>query len=460
MFLNKPSDEQIYSNEVVSTDCKIDTSLDNISSIDNQNLIEKELAELQEIIDKEEFNFIPEHVYSKLPPLLKNSTEIFLGNREKDIFLSGALAVLGGCFYNANAYNTGEGFSINPNIFMFVVAPPGSGKQSMMYSRNFAKQISKEFKRNGRIFDLPGNTSTAALLQILQKNEGAGILIESEIDTIVNAKKQEWGDYSDIIRVAFENGSFRYARKDSLFNEIEKLKFSISLSGTPNQFKTLIPTIENGLFSRGCYYFFNDEQYEYKPYGRYKTTTSINEIFDQLSNEVGSIHSSLLKFKNVNVHFSQTQLELITVIFGREEKEIEDIDLRANINRVFPITLKIATTLSILNLKTENLVADLNCNDDMLQIAILLAMTYLKHCYKAFDLIKNLKSIKLTRNQQKILSKLPTRFERKEAIEVCQDLNLAEKTIDNNIKKLVEKGSLNSPSHGKYEKVETDIELL
>lgn len=52
-----------------------------------------------------EEDFIPQSVYDELPSLLKDACNMFNDKHEKDIFLLGALAALGGAFHNLYAYN-------------------------------------------------------------------------------------------------------------------------------------------------------------------------------------------------------------------------------------------------------------------------------------------------------------------------------------------------------------------
>ena len=145
------------------------------------------------------YDYIPDYVYERLPKLLKDSCNIFTEKREQDVFLTGALSVLGGCFHNAYAYNTVDKKGISPNLFAFIVAPPASGKRALNYSKKVAASIESAFRAKKfaekipkAMFIIPANISSAGLIQVLNENEGVGIMVESEIDTLVNATKQEW----------------------------------------------------------------------------------------------------------------------------------------------------------------------------------------------------------------------------------------------------------------------------
>ena len=98
---------------------------------------------------------------------------------------------------------------------------------------------------------LPANNSSSGMFQLLENNEGKGLIFETEADTLTGTFKQDYGDYSDGFRKAFQHETISYYRKtDSEYVEIKKPKLSTVLTGTPKQVFSLFPNAENGLFSR------------------------------------------------------------------------------------------------------------------------------------------------------------------------------------------------------------------
>lgn len=449
-MIQRPSDNEIYSNEDfidISTLASILGDTINPPTID--------VVEDNNNDEFEDYSYVPEKVYPHLPSILQEASKIFIDRREKDIFLTGALSVLSGCFHNVRAYNCVDGISYAPNLFVFVVAPPASGKHAITYAKKLALQVVNTFKnaqKRERILFLPGNSSAAAIRIQLKENSGAGIMVESEIDTTANAKKQEWGDYTDMIRVAFENETYSYSRINGI-SEIQELKFSMALSGTPNQFKTFIDSAENGLFSRGCYYFFENNNFEYKPYGRLNVQTAIEKQFEKWASEINLCYQRLLKHEKVKINFSIKQLEKIKAAFKAEAEEIVDGDLRRNINRIFTIVLKIATVLTVLkiNESDDEFPSEAPCDDNMLPLAIELGMTYLNHSYAANSLLSAKRTDTLSINECLVWGKLPEKFSRAEAIKLCKDLKLSDRTIDTSLRTLVRKNKIILVRHGHYE---------
>lgn len=93
------------------------------------------------------------------------------------------------------------------------------------------------------------------LIKHLEDNDGMGAIVESEADTLSGTLKQDWGRYSDILRNAFHGETITKSRVTGMeYSEIKSPKFSIALTGTPNQLNSLITSVEDGLFSRFIFY--------------------------------------------------------------------------------------------------------------------------------------------------------------------------------------------------------------
>ena len=124
---------------------------------------------------------------------------------------------------------------------------------------------------------IPANNSKSGLYQLLEENDGKGILFESEGDTIADALKQDYGGYSDTLRKAFHHEYLDlFRRLNNEHIEIENPELSVVLSSTFNQLKLLIPSVENGLYSRFLFYelkqnnkfvdVFDNRKQHYKQY--------------------------------------------------------------------------------------------------------------------------------------------------------------------------------------------------
>jgi len=429
-------------------------------------------AELQTECSKSDFEndtpVIPEEVYSKLPDVLKNGSNVFTVVRERDIFLTSALTVLSGCFPNIFGLYGGE--KVYANLYSFIIAPPASGKGRMKYAREICELIHKE--RMGVLtankalatelqpLFIPGNISSSALIEQLQKNDGVGIICESEADTISTALQQDWGDFSDILRKAFHHESISLKRrKGGEYIEVTSPKLSCAITGTPDQIKGLIPSVNNGLVSRFLYYYFT-EPAQKKEIGRLAGKINLSEHFAEIASEV------LVKFQKISQHSSieflltDDQFTVLNSLFKKYEDEAQSfINGHANslVNRLQLMSYKIAMVLSVLSTDLTALGdrQQIKCKDQNFEIALALSEIYFQHAIAVFRRLSaksNCTSSSLKGLVKNFYDLLGEEFSREKAIEIAKGLSIKERTAANYLKQLVETKHLEKLAHGKYKK--------
>lgn len=227
-----------------------------------------------------------ESVYDGLPPFLQTVVSNAISYDDRDVILLGAIGCLSVCFSNVcGVYDERVVYS---NLYLFVVADAGMGKGSLNLCRELVSPINQclheqsaqmmlDYKRDlaeyqkckGKNLDVvepttppqktliaPANSSSSSLMNILNDNDGIGLLFESEGETLSQTLKSEHGNYSDLLRKAFHHEMISMSRrKDREYLEIECPRISVVLAGTPEQVRHLIPDAENGLLSRFIFYF-------------------------------------------------------------------------------------------------------------------------------------------------------------------------------------------------------------
>ena len=206
---------------------------------------------------------------------------------QRDVLLLGGLTVIGAGMgsYVRCAYG---GRLVSPCLQTFVVAPPASGKGVLSLTRLMVEPIHDAIRREvqeqmkqyrhdkaaydalgkdrarqeppqmpaDRMFIISGNNTGTGILQNIIDSDGTGIICESEADTVTTAIGTDYGHWSDTLRKAFDHDRLSYNRRtDREYREVKKTYLSVLLSGTPAQVKPLIPSAENGLFSRQLFYY-------------------------------------------------------------------------------------------------------------------------------------------------------------------------------------------------------------
>lgn len=206
---------------------------------------------------------------------------------QRDVLLLGALTVLGAGM-GRNVRSSYGGKMVSPSLQTFVVALPAAGKGILSLVRLLTEPIHDEIRQAvtesmksyrrekaaydamgkergkaeipemplNKMFLISGNNTGTGILQNIIDSDGTGLICESEADTISAAIGSEYGHWSDTMRKAFDHDRLSYNRRtDHEYREVKKTYLSVLLSGTPSQVKPLIPTAENGLFSRQVFYY-------------------------------------------------------------------------------------------------------------------------------------------------------------------------------------------------------------
>lgn len=239
--------------------------------------------------------YLPDEIFDQLPSILKDGCKVFSNPRERDVFLSSALPILGGCMPNVISLYSGKEYFAN--LYTFIIAAAASGKGSLYWAKVLGSKYHKillddsntkkkeyeqkmeiyknlQFNNKGKssemelpqepnykILYIPANISSARVIQHLKEGNERGIFCETEADSMGNTLKQDWGGYSDLLRKAFHHEPISYSRKTNKeFVEIDNPCLSVALSGTPGQVENLIKSSEDGLFSRFIFYSFNSSQ--------------------------------------------------------------------------------------------------------------------------------------------------------------------------------------------------------
>ena len=256
---------------------------------------------------------IPKEVYKNLPQFLKEGSKVFTTNREKDVFLTGALTVLSGCLPTVSGYYNGS--KVYSNLYSFIVAPAASGKgvmswakvmgaayhkhlreeymglyeeytdEMMTYEQN-KEQMEKPKQPHLKLLFSPADTSKASLIQTLADCGESVTMFESEADTLSGTMGKEWGGFSDLFRKAFHHEPYSYKRKTgNEYIELESPRLSVVLSGTPLQVQRLIPSAEDGLLSRFLYYAFQVEPH-WQDVSPFKGRVVLDDFFTKMSEKI------------------------------------------------------------------------------------------------------------------------------------------------------------------------------
>ena len=315
---------------------------------------------------------------------------------------------------------------------------------------------------NGQSLLIPANCSATAMYQQLSLNDGKGLIFESEADSLNNALRSSYGNFSDGLRKAFHHETISYLRrKENEWVEINNPHISIVLSGTPNQCKRLIPNAENGLFSRFAIMNLDSNNTWKNVFDKQKKRK--NAHFDALALKVHELHKRL-RCQEHEIEFDLTdkQKEKFNAHFNSLQNSlIDDDNFSATIRRMGIITFRIAMILSALRIKSKR--SNINkiiCSDIDFESALKISKSLLEHAnflYKTLPEGEKAIPNKTKKVQQmaNLLEMMPKTFSRKEMFAISQSIKISLRTIDNYLTDYLNDNKIECIGHGIYRKIES-----
>jgi hypothetical protein len=423
---------------------------------------------------------------AKLPQLLRAGVEQFKAENQQALFLYSVLTVCSGLLTKVKGVYDQK--TIYPNLFLLVVAPPASGKSTMMFSETVlseihekvysdsikvkadhekkvkaAKQTGEDIEQSKPPFNvvlIPANTSGSKIISHLADNDKSNtpsVIIESEIDTLVNALRNDWGNFSDTLRKGFHNESVRQSRKiEDSYIEVKTPKLAVALSGTMNQVKKLIPTTEDGLYSRFLVYLLKGDQ-QWRDVSPCHRCINLNDFFIDQAKEYLAFWEYISP-RSISLTFTKEQWDKINEVFGnfhKEETEYEESDRVGLVVRHGVMLYKLCMVLTAFRIYEEKNELDrVVCKQEDFETAMNLIARSLAASIELFTQLP-LGGRKIHDRKDEFFKKLPDEFETKGAIRILATGDGAPKkrTIELWLEKWVQEGQLIKPEIGKYKKI-------
>lgn len=455
------------------------------------------------------------------PPFIKQMIDCGNSIAQRDILLLGVFTVLGGTLNKRVRVLYGQKY-MYPCLQTFIVAPPASGKGALTWVRRLAEPIHEELmarykdslknyreeknrwdslgkKRSEtpepeqpplKMFLIAGDNSGTGILENLIEADGVGLICETEADTVSTAIGADHGHWSDTLRKCHDHERLAFNRRTNReYRECPASYLSVLLSGTPAQVRPLIPSAENGLFSRQLFYRMPpiDEWADQFEQG--------DEDMDSLFSDWGKQWKMLVDYlrERVNIiqfHLSDTQKERFNSCFARifgHAGLSYGYPMRSSVARIAINICRIASVVAFLRSVESLLIPQaildsqfsiLNCpglspapeipeenvrdgivpslelriNDDDFQAVLSLVEPLYRHSAGILSLLPSdeVPRSRTPTPQEALFAALPLSFNRQQALEEAERNNIPTATLDTCLKRMQERGTLEKNGRGEY----------
>lgn len=419
----------------------------------------------QVLFETDDLSLTSHVVLDSLPALLKDCLTVAKTTQTKDILMLSSLTAVSSVLTNISFRYAHYGKRYWPMLQTFIMASPASGKGIADVAKQLVLPI-----HNTRGLLIPGDSTYPAFYELLYQQQGHGLLFETEGSVITDIWRSSCGNYNTALRKIAEHETLSKNRIADGFSEIGVPKMAFLLTGTFNQFRTLVPNVENGFFSRLSLLVVRGE-HSFDA-SVFKPNASAQTAATALRSWAIRLHQFTQQLKGMNVDFCLTddQATRIGNIMSREYAEYLlqlGEGFHACIIRNGITLMRIAAILSALHLMEDSTRLEqlkqqenptITCSEADFQNAMIIATKLLLNAADAYNQIGGKENVIVpaahgTYERSTFLAALPKVFSTGDCIEQARDMGVCDRTAKRWIVNWLENGQLYKTSHGMYKKV-------
>lgn len=406
---------------------------------------------------------------NNLPELMKSVLSLAHTPAEKDMLLMSALTACSGVLPNLY-FKYGIGAKrYYPNLQLFIVGSAACGKGIANLALELVKPIHEKMP-----LIIPGDATYPAFYQTLAKQKGRGYIHESEGSVITDIWRSSTANYNTALRKAAEHETISRARCREA-SVIENPQLSMVLTGTFSQYKALVPSIENGYFSRLLTLIVDEHQAFNSQY--VQPSENSGDVIKAAAEQLYHLYEKLLFSKPREFrltpdqrtrlgHHLETAYPTLIRMLGedfhsvvlRMAVHIERIALILSALRSPSISSELDSDTSSLSsargVRPENIV----CADEDYQTAELIGNKLILHMAQAYQLVKgtekvSLPTVKPLDQKAILLSLLPAEFESKTLVAEAQSQGISRRTAIRWSDEWQTVGLIQKIKYGTYKKI-------
>ena len=181
---------------------------------------------------------------ANLPAMIQPIMSLAQSDGERDMLLLSLLTAAGSCMPNLYFRYGLTGKRYYPNLQCFIVGSAACGKGIANLALELVSKVNEALP-----LVIAGDSSYPGFYRQLERQNGHGYIHESEGSVITDVWRSSVTSYNTALRKAAEHEPITRNRANDS-SSIPCPQLSVLLTGTFSQYRALVPSIENGYFSR------------------------------------------------------------------------------------------------------------------------------------------------------------------------------------------------------------------
>lgn len=394
---------------------------------------------------------------AELPAMIQPIMNLAQSDAEKDMLLLSLLTAAGSCMPKIYFRYGLTGKKYYPNLQCFIVGSAACGKGIANLALDFVSKVHEACP-----LVIPGDSSYPGFYRQLERQNGRGYIHESEGSVITDVWRSSVTNYNTALRKAAEHEPITRNRANDN-SSIACPQLSVLLTGTFSQYKALVPSIENGYFSRLLTLIVNDQQAFNHKY--VEPASGSNGVMEVAAAQLFELCQTLYKSYPIEFsltseqrtrlgHHLETAYPALMQMLGDNFHSVV-LRMAVQIERIAMIlsALRLADKLSAVSHQPS----DFLCRDEDYQIAELIGNKLILHMAAAYRMIKGAEQVSIPKIQaldqrQMLLSLLPEEFEMKTLLDEGKLQGISRRTLYNWNDEWQQIGAVIKVRHGVYRK--------
>ena len=394
---------------------------------------------------------------NNLPDLLKNVLSLAQTPAEQDMLLMATLSACSSVMPNLYCRYGIAAKRYYPNLQLFIVGSAACGKGIANLALELVKPIHEAMP-----LIIPGDATYPAFYRTLAKQHGRGYIHESEGSVITEIWRSSTASYNTALRKAAEHETISRSRCKEA-SVIENPQVSMVLTGTFGQYRALVPSTENGYFSRLLTLIVGERQAFNSRY--VQPSEQSDGIIKAAAERLYQLYQMLYAAKPCEFSLTDAQRERLgqhletayPTLIRMLGEDFHSVVLRmaVHIERMAMIltALRLEQGIKTATLKDNRLI----CSDSDYQTAEMIGNKLILHMAQAYQLVKGTEkveqpTVKPLDQKQILLSLLPEEFESKTLVEEAQLQGICRRTAFNWSDEWQEHGVIVKIRHGVFRK--------